>query len=321
MDGPPTPSAGGDPAVAWLLESAEPAIRRLARRDLLGEPGPEDDRAVLGGPKVAALLAGQQPDGGFGGHSYRKWGGAHWRLVSLAELGAPGGDLRVAAVAERVLRWLAAPRRLHGGKVIGGLMRRCASLEGNGLGACCRLGLAGDPRAELLARSLVDWQWPDGGWNCDPRASGRRSSFHETLPAAWGLHEYAAATGAGWARRAAGRAAELFLEHRLFRSLRSGEVIDRHWLAPHYPPYWHYDVLQALLVLSRMGLAGDPRAADALDVLERRRLPDGRWRPGGCWWRYDGRGSGPLEVVDWGRDGPNEMITLNALRCLRAAGR
>jgi hypothetical protein len=320
MDAPPTP-AGGDPAVAWLLESSEPAIRRLARRDLLDELGPEDDRAMLGGPKVSALLAGQQPDGGFGGHPYRKWGGAHWRLVSLAELGAPAGDPRVAAVAERVLSWLAAPRRLRGGKVIDGLTRRCASLEGNGLGACCRLGLAGDPRAELLARSLVAWQWPDGGWNCDQRASGRRSSFHETLPAAWGLHEYAAATGAGWARRAAGRAAELFLEHRLFRSLRTGEVIDRRWLAPRYPPYWRYDVLQALLVLSRMGLAGDPRAADALDVLERRRLPDGRWRPGGCWWRYDGRGSGPLEVVDWGRDGPNEMITLNTLRCLRAAGR
>jgi hypothetical protein len=276
---------------------------------------------MFGGPKVSALLAGQQPDGGFGGHPYRKWGGAHWRLVSLAELGAPAGDPRVAAVAERVLSWLAAPRRLRGGKVIDGLTRRCASLEGNGLGACCRLGLAGDPRAELLARSLIAWQWPDGGWNCDQRASGRRSSFHETLPAAWGLHEYAAATGAGWARRAAGRAAELFLEHRLFRSLRTGEVIDRRWLAPRYPPYWRYDVLQALLVLSRMGLAGDPRAADALDVLERRRLPDGRWRPGGCWWRYDGRGSGPLEVVDWGRDGPNEMITLNTLRCLRAAGR
>jgi hypothetical protein len=256
MDGPPTPSAG-DPAVAWLLESSEPAIRQLARRDLLGEPGPEDDRAVLGGPKVSALLAGPQPDGGVGGPPYRKWGGAHWRLVSLAELGAPG-DPRVAAVAERVLSWLAAPRRLRGGKVIDGLMRRCASLEGNGLGTCCRLGLAGDPRAELLARSLVDWQWPDGGWNCDQRASGRRSSFHETLPTAWGLHEYAAATGAGWARRAAGRAAELLLEHRLFRSLRTGEVIDRRWLALHYPPYWRYDVLQALLVLSRMGLAGDP---------------------------------------------------------------
>ena len=96
---------------------------------------------------------------------------------------------------------------------------------------------------------------------------GRRSSFHETLPPAWGLHEYWAATGADWARDAA------------------------------------------------------LRAADALDILEQRRLPDGRWRPGGYWWRYGGRGTGPLEVVDWGRDGPCEMLTLNAQRCLRAAGR
>jgi hypothetical protein len=36
--------------------------------------------------------------------------------------------------------------------------------------------MAADPRAELLAYSLVAWQWPDGGWNCDLGASGRRSS-------------------------------------------------------------------------------------------------------------------------------------------------
>ena len=48
-------------------------------------------------------------------------------------------------------------------------------------------------------------------------------------------------------------------------------MIHRAWLAPHYPPYWHYDILQALLVLSRMGKASDPRASDALDELQRRR--------------------------------------------------
>ena len=119
---------------------------------------------------------------------------------------------------------------------------------------------------------------------------------------------------------AASRAAGLFLDHRLFRSLGSGQVIHRAWLAPHYPPYWHYDILQALLVLSRMGRAGDPRAGDALDELQRRRLPDGRWQPGGCWWKPPGSTVTP-EVVDWGRSGPNEMITLNALRVLKAAGR
>ena len=106
----------------------------------------------------------------------------------------------------------------------------------------------------------------------------------------------------------------------MFRSLRTGDVINRVWLVPKYPPYWHYDILQALLVLARMGKAGDPRTADALDELERRRLPDGRWKVTGCWWRSVDGDVAP-EVVDWGRSGPNEMITLNALRVLRAVGR
>jgi hypothetical protein len=321
MKGAASADGGGGSAVAWLLVSSEPAIRRLARRDLLEETGPEDDRAVLEGPKVAALLAGQLPNGGFGGHVYRKWTGAHWRLVSLVELGVPAGEPRLLAAANRVLDWLTGEPHRRTIQEVDGLTRRCASQEGNALAVCCRLGMAGDPRVELLARSLVSWQWPDGGWNCDRRASGRRSSFHETLPPAWGLHEYWRATGAKWAERAAGRAAELFLEHRVFRSLHSGEVIDRRWLALRYPPYWHYDALQALLVLARLGRVEDPRAAEALELLQRRRLPDGRWRPSGSWWSYAGAGSGPPEVVDWGRGDPGEMLTLNALRVLRAAGR
>ena len=137
---------------------------------------------------------------------------------------------------------------------------------------------------------------------------------------AWGLHEYGQATGDPAATDAASHAAELFLAHRLFRRLSDGQVIHHGWLTPHYPPYWHYDILQALLVLSRMGKAGDPRADDALDELERRRLPDGRWQPGGRWWNPPGSTVAP-EAVDWGRSGPNEMITLNALRALKAAGR
>jgi hypothetical protein len=205
--------------------------------------------------------------------------------------------------------------------VIDGLARRCASQEGNALAVACRLGLADDARTEQLARSLVEWQWPDGGWNCDLRASGRRSSFNESLAPAWGLHEYGVATGATWARDAADRSAELFLEHRLFRRLDNGEVICRDWVALHYPPYWHYDVLQALLVLARIGKLPDPRAEDGLELLIRRRREDGRWQPGGYWWRAPGRAGSNVDVVDWGRGGPNEMITLNALRVLRSARR
>lgn len=315
----PHPAEAG-PAIEWLVASEEPAVRYLTRRDVLGESVAPDAEAILAGPIVRTLLSGQEPGGGFGGHPYKKWTGAHWRLVSLVELGVPAGHRQALADAETVLDWLTGKGHRRGIRAIDGLVRRCASQEGNALAVCCRLGMADDPRVELLARSLVEWQWPDGGWNCDPRASGRRSSFHESLPPAWGLHEYSRAAGAAWAADAAQRAAELFLSHRLFQSLRTADVIEGEWLALHYPPYWHYDVLQALLVLGRLGRLDDERVDEALDLLLRLRRPDGRWQAGGCWWREPGSRT-QAEVVDWGRRGPNEMITLNVLRVLQTAGR
>jgi hypothetical protein len=306
-------------AVDWLLDSDEPGIVVQARRDLLDDEDPTETARVLEGPKVRALLGGQQEDGGFGVNVYAKWAGAHWRLVALVELGVPAGDPSCVAAAETVLAWLTGKAHRAGVRTVDGLARRCASQEGNALAVCSRLGLAADPRVRLLAESLVGWQWPDGGWNCDPRATGRRSSFHESLAPAWGLHEYWAATGEQAAEEAAERTAELFLAHRLFRRHGTGEPIHPSFVVLHYPPYWHYDVLQALVVLARMGLAGDPRAADALELVDNRRLADGRWRTGGRWWKPPGSKGSNVEVVDWGRSGPNEMVTLNALRVLRAA--
>jgi len=306
-------------AVEWLLSSDEPGIRLLAKRDLLGEANPEEESLVLDGPSVRALLDGQRADGGFGVHPYGKWQGAHWRLVSLVELGVPVGEPRCIAAAKTVLDWLTGAGHRRGIRAVNGLVRRCASQEGNALAVCSRLGLADDPRVRLLAESLIEWQWPDGGWNCDRGATGRRFSFHESLPPMWGLHEYWCATGNEDARRSADSAAELFLEHRLFRRLLDGEPIHASFMAFHYPPYWHYDVLQALVVLARMGRAGDRRAADALVLVGSRRLADGRWRAGGRWWKSPGSKGSNVEVVDWGRSGPSEMITLNALRVLRTA--
>lgn len=79
----------------------------------------------------------------------------------------------------------------------------------------------------------------------------------------------------------------------------------------------------------RLEHAADPRLQDAADVLQRSRSEDGTWSPGGYWWKPVGaardsaRGSMAwnAEVVDWGRSGPNEMITLNALRVLRVLRR
>lgn len=316
-----------DPGVRWLLASDDPSIRFLALTEVLGRP--LTDRRVRNvvatlpdGPRMRALLAGQRADGGFGVHPYQKWTGAHWRLVSMVDLGLTPGDHRAVAAAETVLDWLGrsakSPRHA---REVAGRVRRCASQEGNALGVCSRLGLAADGRVARLAGSLVRWQWPDGGWNCDPRPSARHSSFNETLASAWGLAEYHAATGDAPALQAASRAAELFLRHRLFRSERTGKEIAPMWVRLRYPPYWHYGILPALRVLGLLGRLSDARAEEALALIEGKRLPDGRWQVEGAYWKRVGGTQTNSEVVDWGRRGPNEMVTLLALRVLRQAGR
>ena len=66
---------------------------------------------------------------------------------------------------------------------------------------------------------------------------------------------------------------EFFLRQRLFRSERTGAVIEPALLQLHYPVYWHYDTLQALTVLARLGPLTDARLQEPLDMLKAKRLP------------------------------------------------
>jgi hypothetical protein len=327
-----------DPAIQFLLNSADPSIRYFTLTDLLGKTNRSREvkaarDQILDGPRVKTLLAGQQAGrrttkdsfalhaGGFGVHPYKKWDGAHWRLVSLVELGIPAHEPRAVAAADQVLKWLTGESHRSRIKTIDGRVRRCGSQEGNALAVCSRLGLVDDPRVQYLARSLIAWQWPDGGWNCDKKPSAYHSSFYESLSPMWGLIESHRVTGDEAALQAAQRTAEMFLRHRLFRSTTTGDVIDPEWLKLHYPLYWHYDILQALVILSRLRPLDDTRLQEAIDLVEAKRQPDGCWKAEGFYWVMRGKRTSNVEVVDWGWRGPNEMITLNALRVLKAAGR
>jgi hypothetical protein len=70
----------------------------------------------------------------------RKWIGAHWRLVSLVELGIPAGERQAVRAAETVLEWLTGEEHRSSILTVGGLVRRHASQEGNALAVCSRLG-------------------------------------------------------------------------------------------------------------------------------------------------------------------------------------
>ena len=314
-----------------VVAAAYPSVRYKVLVDVLDRPRVcAEVRAlqeeIRSSPRVSALLSERTPAGTIPFHPYTKWYGAQWVLAALAEIGYPPGDQSLIPLREQVLACWLSPQHVAGVQVIQGRPRRCASQEGNALWALLTLGLA-EERADALARNLLRWQWPDGGWNCDRRPQAVTSSFHETLLPLRGLALYGRHTGSEEALAAARAAAEVFLKRKLFRRQHDGTVMDPRFLELRYPAYWRYDVLFGLKVMAETGLIRDERCAEALDLLESKRLAGGGFpaeermyhcsderRPTG----------GRRSLVAWGpvrRRQMNEFVTADALYVLKVAGR
>ena len=130
---------------------------------------------------------------------------------------------------------------------------------------------------DALAMQLVGEQLEDGGWNCEAPKS-RRSSFHTTICVLEGLLDYELAGGQSRAVRTARKRGENYLlERRMFRSLRTGEIVDKRWLRFSFPTFWHYDVLRGLDYLRNAGLKADGRVREAIEIVAARRHQNGRW--------------------------------------------
>jgi hypothetical protein len=313
-----------EPIVDELLRSPEPSVRWKVRTRVLGEAdGSPAIRRLRGeirrSPRVSALLARRDAAGRITTPRsvYAKWQGAHWVLATLAELGYPPGDRALRPLVEQVCDAWLTPPYFHD-RVVAGRHRRCGSIQGYALFAASRLELAPD-RADRLASLLTRWQWPEGGWNCDASPTAASPSFMETLIPMRALVAY------GHEPSAVDRAAEVFLCRRVFRRRATGEVIRRDFVRLHYPLYWHYDYLAGLVGLAEAGRLADPRCADALDLLESERLPDGGWPAQSRYYRRVGRSvESSGSYVDW--DGvsakrANPWVTADALWVLTAAGR
>lgn len=305
--------------VEALLASPEPAVRWQARARVLGEPADETRAEIPDSALVRRLLSTTIPD------AYAKWQGPHWVLGALAEIGHPPGARNLIPLREQVLdRWLdesydleiSAAYGQRGVPLLAGRYRAHASQQGYALWFLLTLGLA-DDRCHRLADLLLRWQWPDGGWNCDRHPEAATSSFFETLLPMRGLWLYGTTYDSAPAKKAAQAAAEVFLTRRLAYGAQSGTLIRGEFAKLHFPLYWHYDILGGLKAMAELGLVADPRCADALDLLESARLPDG--------WPAQARFySATNENADWGGTSTrraNPWVTVNALTVLNAAGR
>jgi hypothetical protein len=308
------------------------AVRYQARLVLDGSEADSDEmraRAdeVRATPDCSAVIDGSFVDSR---HPYRKWQGAHWALVQLAERGHPGGDPRLEQVQEIVFAWILSPGFLkpnwtrhvegHPDRV-----RRCASMEGNVLWASLELGLM-DERLQVLADRLGEMQWPDGGWNCDVRPQARHSSLVETVLGLRGLGAWVQATGDQTATQTLARGVELLLEHDLLFH-RSGALIVPDW-GPRPDkigfPIRFFDVLLVLELMADLGRLNDLRCERALDLLLSKRTADGGFPMEMRRARTAAEICSNCTFAQWGPGGKtrtNPWVTIRALRVLRAAGR
>ena len=174
-----------------------------------------------------------------------------------------------------------------------------------------------EPRKTGL-QSIVDFiltqQMPDGGFNCQFNQGGAvHSSLHSTISLLEGIHEYAAN---GYTYRlaelqtAAAQSREFILQHRLYRSDHSGEIINKRFLMLSYPSRWFYDILRALDYFQTAGMPYDPRMQDALDVLRQKQRQDGTWP-------VQAKHAGQVHFDMEKTGGPSRWNTLRALRVLQ----
>lgn len=304
-----------DEIITWLM-AGDPAIRWQTMRDLLDAPNDEwqaERRHTLESGWGAQLLAHQNADGGWGDGVYSpKWTSATYTLLTLCSIGIPPECAAAQRGAQLVLDSLLGAQR------DGAFQRKLQECDRCIVGMILQIAVyfrIDDERIDAIVDNLLNEMMPDGGWNCrrHRRPEPHHSSFHTTFNVLDGLREYVESfDGARHADALVAEqgALELMLQHRLFKSDKTGEIINPKFTLFSHPHRWHYDVLRGLDAFARIGAPRDERLQDAIDLLHERRRKDGLWP---VQHKYTGRVFFDMEKIG----GASRWNTLRALRILR----
>lgn len=296
----------------WLLQG-DPAIVYQAQRDLLHLASAELQKTRQTIARTGwgrAFLDQQRSDGHWGRGAYQpKWICTHYTLLDLKTLGILASHQACVKAANLLL---AGKVGLDGGinyartipysdVCINGMLLNIASYFLPGAGSL-----------HPVVDYLLERQFTDGGWNCLYYQGATHGSFHTTISVLEGLAEYQL-SGASYCRaetsRAITRGLEFLLVHRLCRSHTTGKLVDPKMLLLSFPSRWKYDILRALELFRRAEASYDERMAEAIDVLQKKRRPDGRWPL-----QMKHPGQTHFEMEEAGH--PSRWNTLRAIRVL-----
>jgi hypothetical protein len=316
----------------WLLEG-DAAIRWQVMQDLQGLEKAQinDERDRVGETGWGArYLSYQEPSGLWAGGIYSpKWISTTYTMLTLRRLGLaidhPQAHKGCLLLLER------------GYYQDGGINYAKSHQQSE----ACITGIVlsilayfqyTDDRINDLANHLLTRQMEDGGWNCQDYQGDTHSSFHTTISALEGLLEYQKSRQPVRTEIEAARLRghEFLLQHRLFRSDHTGEIVNKRMLRIPFPPRWFYDILRALdyfqdyfkwrsevdIEFQNDASSGldhkhkhDERFEDGIEVLIQKRKPDGHWNM-----MRGPSGKVYFEMEQAGK--PSRWNTLRALRVL-----
>jgi hypothetical protein len=302
--------------IDWLLDS-DPAIRWQVMRDLTHEASDavaaERSRVATEG-WGARLLALQGEDGQWGGRPWsHDWTDTFHVLELLRRFGLEPGSVEarkaIALVREHVTwRDPEFETPWSDNRFFEGEVEPC--INGNVVATGAYFGVDMAP----LVERLLGEQLPDGGWNCEVENGATVSSVETTINVLEGLLQHERAIGGSSTIQTARRRGEAYiLERRLFRRKSTGEVIDPGWLQFSFPHWYFYDILRGLEYLRDAEVEPDERIAEAIEVVEGHRDPDGRWPL-----QNVRAGEAHIQMED-GEGTPSRWNTLRAMRVLRWA--
>lgn len=305
-----------DAILDWLLEG-DVSIQYLTRKYLLGEP---ENYLVYLRKRIAtegwgkAYLDARNPSGHWGRGFYQpKWISSHYTLLDLRYL-----EIEPVPPIVETLYLILNHCKSEDGSINESQTRPSGDICVNGM-FLNYASFFGAPQEDL--KSIVDYILdnilPDGGFNCEIRTRGAiHSSMHTTLSVLEGILEF---KKAGYSYRkealeiAQSSAEEFLMMHRLFKSDKTGETINKGWTMLSFPSRWYYDILRALIYFVDAGYPYDPRMDDAIHILKSKQRKDGTWpvqakHPGLVHFDLEPTGS------------PSRFNTLRALRVLNAFG-
>jgi len=297
--------------IDWLLEG-DPSIQYQTQQDLLDVPSSELmelQEQIQRKGWGSKFLSYQEESGLWGGDLYSpKWISTHYTLMTLMRLGLPRDNYQARKGCSILL---------EKGHYYDGGINHFASLNhsetcvsGMTLSLLCYFKID-DNRIEAIKDFLLKEQMHDGGWNCESFNGAKHSSFHTTISVLEGLKQFEDEVGSDGIKikNAQSKAHEFLLHHHLFRSDRTGEVVDHKMTRFSFPPRWKYDVMRALDYFQGINAPHDPRFCDAITLLKKKEK-DGKWP---LQQRYSGLMYFDMEPV--GK--PSRMNTLRAMRILK----